>query len=100
MQLLRTGTLTIDFARYHAARNGRPIDLTAVEFKLLRALVDRRGEVLTHHQLLELVWGPNVVLTDRVIYTHINNLRQKIEEAPSAPALVIGVRGVGYRFDG
>jgi two-component system response regulator RegX3 len=50
--------------------------------------------------LLELVWGRNVFLTDRVIYTHINNLRQKIEETPSTPALIIGVRGVGYRFDG
>jgi two-component system alkaline phosphatase synthesis response regulator PhoP len=100
MPLLRSGTLTIDFARYEAARNGRGIDLTALEFKLLRALVDRRGEVLTHHQLLELVWGRNVFLTDRVIYTHINNLRQKIEETPSTPALIIGVRGVGYRFDG
>jgi DNA-binding response OmpR family regulator len=100
LQGFRAGTLTIDFARYEAARNGRRIDLTALEFKLLRALVDRRGEVLRHHQLLDLVWGRDVFLTDRVIYTHINNLRQKIEETPGTPALIIGVRGVGYRFDG
>jgi DNA-binding response OmpR family regulator len=46
------------------------------------------------------VWGPDVFLTDRVIYTHVNNLRQKIETDPAQPRLLISVRGVGYRFDG
>jgi DNA-binding response OmpR family regulator len=94
------GDLTVDFARFEARRKGRPIDLTALEFKLLRVLLAHRGRVLTHDQLIEEVWGKDVFLTDRVIYTHVNNLRQKIEPHPARPALLVSVRGVGYRFDG
>jgi DNA-binding response OmpR family regulator len=94
------GTLTLDFRRHEASRNGTRIDLTATEFKLVRTFVTHRGQVLTHDRLLAEVWGPDVFLTDRVIYTHVSNLRQKIEVDPSHPALIIGVRGVGYRFDG
>jgi len=100
VQLVRAGALTIDFARHEVARNGRRIDVTALELRLLRALAERGGEVVTHQRLIDLVWGPGVFLTDRVIYTHINNLRQKIEETPGSPSLIVGVRGVGYRFDG
>ena len=98
--VIRTGDLTIDFGRFEVSRNGRPIDLTAIEFKLLRALVAHRGQVLTHDQIIEEVWGKDIFLSDRVIYTHVNNLRQKIEATPGTPRLVVGVRSVGYRFDG
>jgi DNA-binding response OmpR family regulator len=46
------------------------------------------------------VWGKNVFLTDRVVYTHMNNLRSKIEDDPANPRLIVSVRGVGYRFEG
>jgi DNA-binding response OmpR family regulator len=71
-----------------------------MEFKILRAFVAHRGQVLTHDRLIAEVWGKDVFLTDRVIYTHVNNLRQKIEVDPTRPALLVSVRGVGYRFDG
>ena len=74
--------------------------MTALEFKLLHAFVAHRGQVLTHDRIIEEVWGKDVFLTDRVIYTHINNLRRKIEANPAEPVLLVGVRGVGYRFDG
>jgi DNA-binding response OmpR family regulator len=99
-QVCRFGDLTIDFERYEASRGGRRVDLTAHEFKLLRAFVAHRGKVVPHDVLISDVWGPDVFLGDRVIYTHINNLRQKIEADPSKPRLIVGVRGVGYRFDG
>ena len=95
-----TGDLTVDFARCEAKRKGDIIDLTALEFKLLGAFVAHRGQVLSHDRIIELVWGKDVFLTDRVIYTHINNLRRKIERDPANPALVVSVRGLGYRFDG
>ena len=98
--IYRCGALTLDFGRFEASRDERPIDLTAMEFKLLRALVAHRGRVLTHDQLIADVWGKDVFLTDRVIYTHVNNLRQKIEANPARPVLLVCVRGVGYRFDG
>jgi DNA-binding response OmpR family regulator len=76
------------------------VELTAMEFKLLRAFLEHRGEALSIDRLLEEVWGKDVFLTDRVIYTHVNNLRGKIEENPGQPRFLVSVRGVGYRFDG
>jgi DNA-binding response OmpR family regulator len=98
--VFHVGGLTLDFGRFEASRNGQPINLTALEFRLLRAFVTSRGQVLTHDQIVERVWGKDVFLTDRVIYTHINNVRRKIEADPARPTLLVGVRGVGYRFDG
>jgi DNA-binding response OmpR family regulator len=98
--VVRAGNLTIDFGRFEAARDGVPVNLTALEFRLLRALIDQRGQVLTHDQIVERVWGKEVFLSDRAIYTHINNVRRKIEADPANPTLLTGVRGVGYRFDG
>jgi DNA-binding response OmpR family regulator len=92
--------ITVDFERFEVLRNGEKIDLTAMEFKLLRALLEHRGQVLSIDELLREVWGKDVFLTDRVIYTHINNLRSKIEEDPHNPKLLVSVRGIGYRFDG
>jgi DNA-binding response OmpR family regulator len=99
-QVFQFDDLTIDFGRFDASRSGRAVDLTAMEFKILRAFVAHRGQVLTHDRLIAEVWGKDVFLTDRVIYTHVNNLRQKIEVDPTRPALLVSVRGVGYRFDG
>ena len=98
-RVFRHGDLSIDFGRFEARRGERRIDLTALEFRLLAAFVEAAGQVLTHDQLIARVWGPDVFLSDRVIYTHINNLRRKIEPDPSSPRLVVGVRGVGYRLE-
>jgi two-component system OmpR family response regulator/two-component system alkaline phosphatase synthesis response regulator PhoP len=98
--IFTTGDLVVDFGRFEVTRGDSRIDLTALEFKLLRALVERRGHVLTHDAIIAAVWGEGTFLTDRVIYTHVNNLRQKIEATPRTPSLIVGVRGVGYRFDG
>lgn len=92
--------ITVDFDRFELLRNGKKIELTAMEFKLLRAFLEHRGQVLTLDALLQEVWGKDIFLTDRVIYTHVNNLRNKIEKDPHNPRLLVSVRGVGYRFDG
>ena len=91
--------LKIDFSRCEVWKNGRPVDVTALELKLLRALVAHRGRVLTIDQLNEAVWGKDVFITNRVVYTHMNNLRKKIETDPQSPRHLITVRGMGYRFD-
>ncbi|MFC2156617.1 response regulator transcription factor [Acidobacteriota bacterium] len=98
--IYRFADLAVDFDRFEASRRGEKIDLTAMEFKLLRVFLEHRGQVLTIDELLREVWGPDAVLTDRVIYTHVNNLRSKLEENPRNPQFLIGVRGIGYRFDG
>lgn len=93
------GNVGIDFARHEVTRDGRPVEVTPSELKLLRALIDRRGEVLSIDELLQAGWGTDVFLTDRVVYTHVNNLRAKIEPDPKRPRHIVSVRGAGYRFD-
>ncbi len=95
----RFGSVTVDFTRGEVIRAGTRIDVTAIEFKLLRTFLEHAGEVLSLDRLLELVWGKDVFLTDRVIYTHVNNLRGKIEENPAQPRHIVSLRGRGYRFD-
>jgi two-component system alkaline phosphatase synthesis response regulator PhoP len=94
------GDCEVDFDRAEVLRNGRAAELTALEFRLLGVFIRRRGRVLTRDQLITDVWGDGVHIGDRVVDTHILNLRRKIEPVPSAPRFVVSVRGLGYRFDG
>ena len=98
-QVTEFGNVVVNFTRGEVTRAGKRIELTALEFKLLRAFLERAGAVLSLDQLIETVWGKDVFLTDRVIYTHVNNLRVKIEEDPSRPRHIVSLRGLGYRFD-
>lgn len=96
----RFANVEVDFDRCELRRDGRLVDTTAMELKLLQAFVRRRGRTLTRAQLLEEVWGPGTFVTDRVVDTHIANLRKKIEADSAAPLHLVSVRGIGYRFDG
>jgi DNA-binding response OmpR family regulator len=98
-KMFQFANVQVDFSRHEVRRGGRVIDLTPAEFKLLRVLIENRGEVLSLDRLLEAGWGKDVFLTDRVIYTHINNLRAKIETDPPNPRHIVSIRGSGYRFD-
>jgi len=93
------GDAEVDFARCELRRAGLPVDLTAVEFKLLAAFVRSRGRVLSRQQLLDQVWS-DTVCVERVIDTHVSNLRKKIEPDLAIPRYLVSVRGMGYRFDG
>jgi len=99
-QAYRFGDLEVDFTRCELRRAGEPVELTALEFKLLAAFVRNRGRVLSREQLLDLVWGRDTFVTDRVVDNHVVTLRKKIEPEPSQPRYVSSVRGMGYRFDG
>jgi len=99
-QIYRFGEFEVDWGRFELRRAGRPVDLTPIEFKLLAALVQGRRTVLTRQQLLDQVWGHDVYVTDRVVDTHIGNLRRKVETDPDQPRFLVSVRGVGYRFEG
>ena len=91
--------MELDFSRCELRRAGQAVEMTPLEFKLLAVFIRRRGRVLSRDQLLNEAWGPGTFLTDRVIDTHVLNLRKKIEPQPGAPRYLISVRGVGYRFD-
>jgi DNA-binding response OmpR family regulator len=96
----RFGDVQVDFSRHELRRGGRLVEVTPSELKLLRLLIENRGEVLSIDRLLQEGWGSDIFLTDRVIYTHLNNLRAKIEPDPRHPRYIVSVRGSGYRFDG
>jgi len=96
----RFGDVEVDFGRCELRRGGVLIDATAMELKLLGAFVRHRGRTLSRARLLDEVWGPGTFVTDRVVDTHITNLRKKIEPEAGNPRHLVSVRGMGYRFDG
>ncbi len=98
-QVYEFDDLRIDFGRYEVSRDGQRIELTAMEFKLLRAFLARAGQVLTLDEIVHAVWGKDAFVSDRVLYTHMNNLRNKIEPDPQRARHIVTIRGVGYRFD-
>jgi len=96
----RFGEVEVDFDRCEIRKGGATVDTTAMELRLLGAFVRHRGRTLSRATLLDEVWGPGTFVTDRVVDTHINNLRKKIEPEAGRPRYLVSVRGMGYRFDG
>lgn len=94
------GDVDVDFTSCEVRKSGELVELTATELKLLKVFIDNRGRVLSLDEIIKKVWGEDMFLSDRVVYTHVNNLRGKIEENPSTPQYVVSLRGLGYRFDG
>ena len=91
--------MEIDFDRAEITRGGERFELTAQELRLLEVFARNPGRVLTRDQLIEAAWGRGMAITDRAVDTHVFNLRRKIEPTPSEPRILVGVRGLGYRFD-
>ena len=97
--VFRFGDAEVDFGRGEVRRGGQPVDVSALEFKLLTAFVKSAGRLLTREQLLDTVWGRGIAISDRVIDNHIVSLRRKLEPDPSEPRFLLNVRGMGYRLD-
>lgn len=92
------GALEMDLARHRVRCDGRIVNLTATEFKLLQALMQAPGRVFSRNELLEAFYQHGEIVVDRVVDVHIGNLRQKIERQPSQPRYILTVRGFGYTF--
>ena len=97
-ELLSHGGLVLDAEKHKVTLDGRPINLTTSEYKLLYALMRAPGRVFTRNELLDHFYRHGEVVVDRVIDVHIGKLRQKIEQDPSRPRFIHTVRGFGYRF--
>ena len=97
--VIQIGDLSIDLARRTAARNGRDIGLTPVEWHLLRVLATNAGRTLTHRQLFHAVWGNVFGDAQQNLRVHITHLRRKIETTPAAPSIIVTEPGVGYRCE-
>jgi two-component system alkaline phosphatase synthesis response regulator PhoP len=92
------GDVRVDFRRAEVLRDGQPVDLSSLEFKLLRHFIEHRGELLSRRDLLEKVWGYPGVLQTRTVDVHVASLRQKIERHPAKPEHIVTVHRMGYRF--
>jgi DNA-binding response OmpR family regulator len=92
------GSVTLDFKRLEAHRDGQPVDLTPREFGLLRFFICHEGEVLSRDKLLDAVWGYPGSPVTRTVDTHIAKLRKKIEDNPNDPRHIVTVHRVGYKF--
>jgi two-component system, OmpR family, response regulator len=90
--------LQIDLTRRTVEVRGSPVQLTYVEFELLRTLASHQGRVYTREMLLQSLWGGSEYREPRTIDVHVRHLREKLEEDPREPAYIFTVRGVGYRF--
>jgi len=90
--------LRIDVGRRVVQKEGQPVQLTYVEFELLRVLAADPGRVYTRQMLLEALWGGSEYREPRTIDVHVRHLREKLERDSSEPELIFTVRGVGYRF--
>ncbi|MDP2976005.1 MAG: response regulator transcription factor [Anaerolineales bacterium] len=87
--------LRIDVGARQISVDEHPVELTAIEFDLLKALAENRGRVLTREQLLEKVWGYDYFGDTRVVDVHLGHVRQKLGDE----SFIVTVRGVGYRFE-
>ena len=95
--LLRVGGVEIDAVRHRVTRAGAEIKLTPKEFELLSFLARHAGRVLTHKQILTAVWGPAHVEDTQYLRVYVGQLRQKIEDRPDDPQIVLTEPGIGYR---
>ena len=96
--VLAVGPLELDRPRREVRLRGRPVELTFSEFELVQALMTRPGDLFTRDQLLRAIWGDSAYRDPRGIDVHVRHLREKLEEQPEAPRLLLTVRGVGYRL--
>ena len=99
MEVYEIGDVKINFSTHEAQRNGEEVDFTALEFDILRYLIQNRGRTVTRKQLLKDVWGIEEDIITRTIDRHMASVRKKIEPDPSAPKYIETVYGIGYRFE-
>jgi DNA-binding response OmpR family regulator len=97
-ETIQSNGLRIDLAKREVEAHGRPVQLTYVEFELLRTLASHPGRVYTREQLLQALWGGSDYREPRTIDVHVRHLREKLESDPREPEFILTVRGVGYRF--
>jgi len=98
VSIVRFGDIEVDFTNRTVTRAGTDLHLTVKEYALMRLLLQHRGKVVTHHQLLRDVWGPGHENDMHYLRVHMANLRKKIEPSANQPAFLKTESGIGYRF--
>ena len=98
MSVYRIGDVEINFTTHEAVNEGKAVNFTALEFDILRYLIQNRGRTVTRRQLLRDVWGIEQEIITRTVDRHIASVRKKIENDPNEPEHIETVYGLGYRF--
>ena len=96
----RFGEVLVDFRKAEVTRDGKPVDISAREFLLLKYFIEHREATVTRDELLNDVWGYNAIPSTRTVDVHVAWLRQKVEPNPRQPQYILTVHGLGYRFVG
>jgi len=96
--LQQFGTIQVDFRGTTVYRDGAPVPLSAREFRLLRYFVQNRGRTLSRDVLLKDVWGYSEDTFTRTVDVHVGSLRQKLENDPKQPSMIVTIPGLGYKF--
>lgn len=96
---IKIGPFELDPSKYTLTKNNVPVQLTTIEFSLMKLLMQHSGQVIKRDDILRSVWGKEVYVTQRTVDTHIANLRKKIEGDQEQSHWITGIRGAGYKFD-
>jgi DNA-binding response OmpR family regulator len=96
--LISSDGLVIDLGRRAVEVGGKPVELTYMEFEILRTIAAHPGRVYSRRALLQEIWGDADYRDPRTIDVHVRHLREKLESDPRSPKLILTVRGAGYRF--
>jgi len=97
-EVLRVGPVVLDRMSHQVTVSGRSVELTFSEFELLQGLMSAPGRLFDRQELLQAIWGDSAYRDPRVIDVHVRRLREKLEEQPEHPRLILRVRGAGYRL--
>jgi len=92
------GDVKMDLDRHEVTVQGRPVELTPKEFQILRQFLESPNRVFSRQEMLNRVWGDGYALEEHALDVHIHSLRHKVETDPTRPALIVTVRGVGYKL--
>jgi two-component system, OmpR family, KDP operon response regulator KdpE len=90
--------ITVDMARRSVTRDGEPVHLTPIEYRLLVLLITNAGKVMTHRHLLREIWGPGQAENSHYLRVYVGHLRQKLERDPAQPKHILTETAIGYRF--
>ncbi len=93
------GNVTLDFKRFQAFFNNEEIKLSSREFAIMKYLIEHEGDVIHRHDLLDKVWGYDVIPSTRTVDNYMLDLRKKFEKDPANPKYIISIRGAGYKFE-
>ena len=98
--VIKSGPFKLNLRAREVLKNGRKIELTQIEYGLLKAFMENIGKALSRDELLEMVWGHHYVGELKIVDVNIRRLRIKIEDDPAEPHHIVTVRGYGYMWEG